>query len=101
MSKFTPGPWRTADDAQGPCMVFHPTRAGVAIANLGVCHKPVNGYHEDNLEERNANARLIAEAPAMAELLQRYLASADSPLGMAAIADIDAEARALLERINK
>lgn len=61
--KHTPGPWRLVNDAQGPCMVMHPTLAGVAIANLGVCFNPVNGYHEDASAERSANARLIAAAP--------------------------------------
>lgn len=61
--QHTPGPWRTVDDAQGPCMVLHPTLPGVAIANLGVCFNPTNGFHEGEMRERNANARLIAAAP--------------------------------------
>lgn len=76
----TPGPWLLAGDAQGPCMVMHPTRKSVAIANLGGTFQPKGGYHDDwyvyrddktldseatraRIEERNANARLIAAAP--------------------------------------
>jgi hypothetical protein len=79
MSTHTPGPWLLASDAQGPCMVMHPTLRGVAIANLGEAFVPANGYHSPTTGagepcaealsrvthhgERVANARLIAAAP--------------------------------------
>ncbi len=68
MSKFTPGPWRMGKDAHGPCMVMHPQKAGVAIASLTAKGMPKNGFldtEEDEaaLDERNANARLIATVP--------------------------------------
>lgn len=96
MSKWTPGKWvvdglaiRSGDGAM------------IAEAWSGIRADAVDSTQLYRAEAQTANARLIAEAPAMAELIQRYLASADSPLGMAAISDIDADARALLERINK
>lgn len=83
----TPASWRMATDAQGPCMVMHPTRAGVAIASLTSTFNPANGLHEDwecwlengrldeaatdaRIAERNANARLIAAAPDLLAALQ-------------------------------
>lgn len=77
----TPGPWRIVNDAQGPCMVMHPSRVGVAIASLTDTHTPHGGFHDVSTEsehpcretswggtykpERNANARLIAAAPSL------------------------------------
>jgi hypothetical protein len=75
----TPGPWRTVDDAQGPCMVMHPTREGVAIASLTAVFRPAHGFHDDwcgddapvTIAERNANARLIAAAPNLVDEIAR------------------------------
>lgn len=77
-------------------MVFHPTLEGVAIANLGVCFKPVNGYHEDEIQERNANAHLIAAAPDLLEACQRLIGRAaytheDAVFARAAIAKATGE----------
>lgn len=74
-TKHTPGPWRLVEDAQGPCMVMHPSNL-TAIASLTDAHKPVHGFHEvENWpHERNANARLIAAAP---ELLAALVVMAD------------------------
>lgn len=84
----TPGEWRTASDAQGPCAVMHPEKKGVAIAMLASAFKPRNGYHEASSsgswpEERNANARLIAAAPKLLEVARdvlRYLDMDDADL---------------------
>ena len=78
--RHTAGEWRLVDDAQGPCMVMHPTLDGVAIASLTHDHLPSNGFHDNwyvwsddgvfdeeaakaGIAERNANARLMAAAP--------------------------------------
>lgn len=83
----TPGPWRLVGDAQGPMMVMHPTRPGVAIASLTNSFSPAEGFHDDwycwrddgtldierthaRIAERNANVRLIAAAPDLLATLQ-------------------------------
>lgn len=84
----TPGPWRLAQDAQGPCMVLHPTLQGVAIASLTNLFKPENGFHDamNWPNERNANARLIAAAPDLLAALQE-IAREDAGGFYAAIAN--------------
>jgi hypothetical protein len=87
---YTQGEWRLVCDAQGPMMVMHPNREGVAIASLSDTHKPKNGFHDDwpvensegaldleatvaRIAERNGNARLIAAAPDLLELLKEAI----------------------------
>jgi hypothetical protein len=95
MSTHTPGPWLLASDAQGPCMVMHPTLRGVAIANLGEAFVPANGYHSPTTSagepcaeaptrvthhgERVANARLVAAAPDLLAALREVVAVASAP----------------------
>lgn len=53
---------------------------------------------DDDASVVTSRARLIAAAPELLGIVQKYLASADKPLGMSEIADIDAEARAIVAK---
>lgn len=86
MSKWTPGPW-----AISRCKCGHP-----------ICQKWVIDHSSSNGMFDEADARLIAEAPAMADLIKRIVNS-----DMAQMAEDEGrkspeltEARALLKRIN-
>ncbi len=86
MSKYTPGPWRLGKDANGPCMIMHPQKSGVAIASLTGKGMPKNGFLEQqdgedeevSLAERGANARLIATVPDLFEAAMAVIAAAKS-----------------------
>lgn len=82
MSKYTPGPW--ANDATVPLKAINCERLGYSIAW-------VNGHRE---KEAEANARLIAKAPEMVELL-RVVANADYGI------NVMMQARALLAEIEQ
>ena len=79
MPAHTAGPWRLGKDADGPCMILHPTKAGVAIASLTAKGMPKNGFldsqegedAESALAERSANAHLLVASP---ELFQAAMA---------------------------
>ena len=103
MSKWTPGPW-IAIVPDRPCIYNGSDITKFSIHSTSAYHDAgrvdnktiVSGEFMERIghEESAANARLIAEAPAMAELIQRLADSGtDSP--------ICNDARALLERINK
>ena len=82
MVAHTAGPWRLGNDAQGPCMIMHPTKAGVAIASLTAKGMPKNGFvdsqegegAEGALAERNANAQLLVASPELFEAAQAVIA---------------------------
>lgn len=73
MSKYTPGPWRF--EIEGTLSAHHPTiyaeNEEVAQVSAYVWTEP-DGKHRDYSEKELAlaNARLIARAPEMAELLK-------------------------------
>ena len=96
MSKFTPGPWEIDWYI---CTVAGKEiwRTPRAIGPIAPDHNHWAGW---NLGVEEPDARLIAAAPEMYGLIQQYLKTADNPLGMTALADLDAQARALLARIN-
>jgi hypothetical protein len=62
MSGHTPGPWEVAG--------FH-GRSEKIEADNKVCVAIMPGWHPEHWEEMDANARLIAAAPTMAEYIQR------------------------------
>jgi len=72
-NEHTPGPWawywRTNDEGESDCGVFHESRPGHAYS---VCRCP--RYQERSKWE--PDARLIAEAPALLEILQIIIANA-------------------------
>ena len=95
-ANHTPEPWRVLvvyDIAQSAQRVtvctpytYAPDGAHISERHIADC----GPFVDDG--EAHHNARLIAEAPAMARLLQRYLDSVAHPAG--------AEALAVLRRIN-
>jgi len=112
--RTTKGRWRLTSDAQGPCMVMHPRRRGVAIATLTSAHLPANGMHDPSakkpspcpeapggttyLPERVANARFIAEAhdslPVALRLIRAARGASDPDAAMQAALDEVLEERA-------
>ena len=87
--KHTQGPWHVGL-RQAEQIIYN--TAGWAVANATVYH----GEHDR--EETKANARLIAEAPAMLDALRELLA--DKYLADPINADRMASARAILARID-
>ena len=85
----TPGPWRVEVDAKGD--------VGVYADDYGLICYPVEDQYQ-------ANARLIATAPEMRELLERILSSADTTgcSGNLTVVDLDLDdvIGALLARID-
>lgn len=67
MSKFTPGPWRVEDDGRERLEITCAARKDrVAMAFVEV------GFDEPFESEQEANARLIAAAPALFEVVERF-----------------------------
>ena len=76
-TKHTPGPWRPVWDYTSGVVIRGPKtdNASVLVAELS------------NVVEREANARLIAQAPAMVEVLKDELADLDDWLSEEGIPD--------------
>lgn len=85
-TKHTPGPWQPSKSRTNPYAVHAPggqtRRSSIASVTL----------YDDCHDEAEANARLIAAAPAMLEVLQRvadHFEDTDAPLGILAHAAIE------------
>lgn len=77
-AKFTPGPWRRVDDAQGTCGLMDPAHNGRAVAWFSSAHMPAKGYvgeveHEVGRPQREANVNLVAAAPDMYAALADFI----------------------------
>lgn len=97
MGKFTPGPWhievKNAYAVESSGRKTHPTASRI-------CSTRPYPYTPEAREEARANARLIAEAPAMYALLERIVKSLDDGPIDYTCGHYD-EARTILQRINK
>ena len=69
----TPGPWHYSEVIRGRDQYYRQIRADFKIAEVHACHSGVAGTKEGRAEDE-ANARLIAAAPEMYEVLQEILA---------------------------
>ena len=90
-TKHTPGPWQTAHDDSAIVATGGAMRRAVARVYFT---KTAQG---DDLEEARANARLIAEAPAMKQTIINLLKMTED--GDITTVELE-EARALLARID-
>ena len=102
MSKWTPGPWRLGlpwAEPNGGFSLFH---GDAHIADIYA------GHHKDDEVTKEigmANARLIAAAPEMAELLAEFVRASERPEyrenAAATLFCLAEEARALLARVSE
>lgn len=87
-AKHTPGPWRVGDAG---CTVFGPPREGKApVIVAKTSSKPIAS------DGQKDNARLIAAAPELVEVVRQMIDHPDSVIP----AQTHFEARALLARID-
>lgn len=108
-TKHTPGPWRIDENGQDViCNAQEYHRWGIGERHIATgfsCHDPANA--EAYKAEAQANARLIAAAPALLEALQKLLANAEAvhsfglpdtipPLTAVCFSDAQTEARAAI-----
>ena len=71
-TKHTPGPWRIGDEGAGSDWAIVTDAFGSIVANVNAETGPdAISAPATRKMPRDANARLIAEAPAMAEILAR------------------------------
>ena len=68
----TPGPWHYSEVIRGRDQYYRQIRADFKIAEVHACHSGVAGTKKGRAEDE-ANARLIAAAPAMYEVLSELL----------------------------
>ena len=66
---FTQGPWHYSEVIKGQDQYYRQIRADFKIAEVHACHSGVAGTKEGRAEDE-ANARLIAAAPEMYEVLK-------------------------------
>ena len=71
MNKHTPGPWRVEEESGDLFIYAHPYEYDISI---GMAFKPVRDLLEDRTTgEHEANARLIAAAPELLEVLENLV----------------------------
>lgn len=87
--KWTAGPWSAVRYTDGDHCIIGPS-GDERITTM---------RHNVSEAEADANARLIAEAPGMVEMLERYVSGDYNGLG-GDIEDLDREVRAILARIH-
>ena len=90
-AKHTPGPWSYADDG----MIYAEMEAAGKFFSVKVCDP-----HADNLDldEREANAALIASAPQLLEALKALKAHIEDLTGTIGIPSFSPSARKIVER---
>ena len=73
-SQHTPGPWKSLpEEADKPYIRIRGTALGRRYKIANVMDPTYNGATDQDFEETRANARLIAAAPEMLEVLQDML----------------------------
>ena len=79
-AKHTPGPWHVGSQNDGLFIINQPPRPSTDDIRFGTDGPTVIGavYWQTDPDESQANARLIAQAPAMAEALKNLLADITS-----------------------
>lgn len=108
MSRPTPGPWEARKDEKGRWHVGAASRFGGkgATAGLSVLWDVANGRPQDG-EAAEANAHLIAQAPAMRKALEALAAFQFTPIAedkgygaaLAALCQVKRAARVVLSEI--
>ena len=68
----TPGPWHYSEVIRGRDQYYRQIRGDFKIAEVHACHSGVAGTKKGRAEDE-ANARLIAAAPEMYEILSELL----------------------------
>lgn len=98
-TRHTPGPWGFGRTAEGHRMILGDSGNGRYVCGVQIYQTPrAAGLWEE--PEREANARLIAASPSMADLLRR-LVSLESDDGLPlAVWGLIREARALLSSLD-
>ena len=100
-SKHTPGPWRVLPEELGkPYLRVRGTRLGRRFKIANVLIHSLDGVPDTEVEETRANARLIAEAPELADSLRGLVREYESYLGGAPEPAVLVCARAVLARVD-